>query len=68
VVLGFFAAHLVEDLRGVRISVAEAVGVIDIHASVFFFQRNRERQNLALGQVANFWPWEEDKRFLVAGG
>jgi hypothetical protein len=53
-VLGFFAAHLVEDLRGVRISVAEAVGVIDIDASVFFFQRNRERLNLALGQVAEF--------------
>ena len=46
--------NLVEHLRRVRIGVAQAIGEVGIDAGIFLLQRNRQRKNLLLRQVAEF--------------
>ena len=48
---GFLLAHAVEDRgRGGEI-LPQTFGVIGVDALVFFFQSDRQRQNLALGEA-----------------
>jgi hypothetical protein len=50
-VSGFFVAHTVEDSgRGGKI-LAQSLGKIGKDALIFFFQRNRQCQNFALGKI-----------------
>ena len=51
-VFGFLVLHLVEHRRRRRIRLAQAVGEIAVDAAVLFLQRDRERENLGLCQVA----------------
>ncbi len=50
--LRFLLAHLVEDLRGVRIRVAQTIGEIAVNTAVLLFQGNSQSQNLALGKIS----------------
>jgi hypothetical protein len=46
-----FDAHVIEELGGSGISLAQAVGEIRVDAPIFFFEGDSERQNFALGQI-----------------
>ncbi len=50
-VLRLLRLHLLEDHGAGGVGFAQAVGEIAVDAPVFFFERNRQGQNLALGEL-----------------
>ena len=48
---GFLLAHLVENLRGVGVRLAQAIGEIGVNTAVLLFEKDSEGQNLALGEA-----------------
>src|SRR5581483_7917807 len=50
-VMRLFFLHLLEHLRGAGIRVAQAFDEVAVDLAVLFFEGNRERQNLPLGQI-----------------
>ncbi len=46
-----FLGHLLEDLRRVRITLAEVLGEAHIDAAVLLLGGDRDRKHLALGQI-----------------
>ena len=49
--LGLLAAHLRKQLRRGRIVLAKPLGEVGVDALVLFLERDRQRQNLALGEI-----------------
>src|SRR5713226_6461229 len=52
--LRFLLAHVVEDLRGVGIRFAQTISEIAVDATVLFFQKHSQSQNLSLGKLSEF--------------
>src|SRR5712692_3810053 len=50
----FFLAHALEHIRRSRIRLAQSIREFAVNPSVFFLRRNRQRQNLPLGQIPEF--------------
>jgi hypothetical protein len=64
--LGFLLAHLVEDLRGVGIRVTQTVSEIAVDTAVLLFQGDSQSQNLALGELAEFFRYFLTPPFATA--
>ena len=54
-VAALFLGHLLEDLRGVRITLPEVFGEGHVDAAVFLFGSDRDRQHLALAEFGEIF-------------